>query len=57
MGGAGRIPWSKAMEFCERSGIASPDDRDRFWRMMGALDGVYLEWLSEKQKVDPKKKD
>lgn len=55
MGGAGRIPWSKVMQFADESAIASPDDRDRLWRMIGAMDGVYLEWLADKQKADTKK--
>jgi hypothetical protein len=57
MGGAGRIPWSKAMKFAATEGIHSKDEQDRFWRLMGAMDGAYLEWLAESQKVDPKKKD
>lgn len=54
MGGAGRIPWSKAMLFAHENGIASMDEQDRFWRLIGAMDSSYLEWLAEKQKVDSK---
>jgi hypothetical protein len=50
MGGAGNIPWSKAMLFAQASGIESADERDRFWRMLHALDEEYLGWLAEKQK-------
>jgi hypothetical protein len=54
MGGAGYIPWSKAMTFAERAGIVSEDEQDLFWRMMKAMDATYLEWLAEKQKKPAK---
>lgn len=35
MGGAGRIPWSKVMEWGDRHDIA---DMDRLWYLVSALD-------------------
>lgn len=56
MGGAGYIPWSKAMQFASESGIRAADDRDRFWRMIHKMDEeAYLPWLAEKQKTDTPK--
>lgn len=57
MGGAGRIPWSKAMLFADKSGMCVGDERDRFWFLIGALDGVYLEWLVDEMKKKTKKTD
>jgi hypothetical protein len=55
MGGAGYIPWSKAMLFADLNHIASDDERDRFWRMLRVLDEEYLGWLAEKQKTSTTK--
>lgn len=52
MGGAGYIPWSKAMEYATAADLVSPDERDRFWRLIHKIDaGEYLPWLTEKQKT------
>lgn len=47
MGGAGRIPWSSIERYAEKHLF---DDAEILARMMWAMDGVYLEWLAEKQK-------
>jgi hypothetical protein len=51
MGGAGRIPWSKAMLFARENGIVLPDERERFWFLIGQMDASYLEWLAEREKA------
>lgn len=52
MGGAGYIPWSKAMDFASEAGIASLDERARFWHVIHTIDAEeYLPWLAEKQKT------
>jgi hypothetical protein len=54
MGGAGYIPWSKAMAFATDAGLTSADERDRFWRLIHKIDAEeYLPWLAEKQKSSP----
>jgi hypothetical protein len=53
MGGAGYIPWSKAMEFATGAGLSSADERERFWHLIHKMDtDEYLPWLAEKQKTD-----
>lgn len=52
MGGAGNIPWSKAMAFASDAGVVLPDERARFWYLIHAIDTEeYLPWLAEKQKT------
>ena len=53
MGGAGYIPWSKAMEFAAKADLTSADERERFWYLIHKIDTEeYLPWLAEKQKID-----
>lgn len=47
MGGAARIPWTSIERYAATRGF----DDDLLARMMWAMDGVYLEWLNEKQKT------
>lgn len=48
MGGAGRVPWSKIVEYAAKNLF---DDEDVLSRMIWAMDDIYLEWLAEKQKT------
>jgi hypothetical protein len=47
MGGASRIPWSSIDDYAEKHLF---EDSGILARMIWAMDDVYLEWLSEKQK-------
>lgn len=38
----GRIPWSRAMDYAVKKGVA-PDMLDAFWQIVSALDTAYLE--------------
>lgn len=48
MGGAGRVPWSSIERYAENHHLEEPRV---LARMIWAMDDVYLQWLSEKQKT------
>lgn len=41
-GALGRIPWSRAMNYAVKKGVA-PDMLDAFWQIVSTLDAAYLE--------------
>jgi hypothetical protein len=49
MGGAGRIPWSSIARYAAANLF---EDAELLARMLWAMDAVYLEWLTEKQKTE-----
>jgi hypothetical protein len=49
MGGAGRIPWSSIARYAADNLFEDPE---LLARMLWAMDAVYLEWLTEKQKQE-----
>lgn len=52
MGGIGHIPWSAAARFNELHCGGDLDELATLWRMLSAMDGVYLKDVTEKQKQE-----
>lgn len=50
MGGAGRIPWRSIRDHADDYWF----DAEQLARLLWAMDGVYLDWLSDRQKAAAK---
>ncbi len=55
MGGVMPIPIGAIKEYCEFFDITSPDDKDRIFNIISAVDRKYLTHLREKQERESKK--
>ena len=56
MGGAGYIPVSEMLAYCQMAGIRLIAERERFMRLMQGMDRVFMDFLKEKREKEAAQK-